>query len=150
WDSYRRFIQMYSNVVLEISKDDFEDILHEKKEKLKIKNDPELKPEHLKELVAEYKAHVKKRKNIDFPQDTTAQLKGAIEAVFKSWNNNRAVYYRNLNKIDHNIGTAVNVQAMVFGNLDDRSATGVCFTRNPSTGEKVLYGEYLINAQGED
>jgi pyruvate,orthophosphate dikinase len=150
WDSYRRFIQMYSNVVLDLSKDHFEDILHEKKEKLKLTQDTELTAENLKELVAEYKAFVKTERKIDFPQDTDAQLKGSIEAVFKSWNNSRAIYYRNLNKIDHNIGTAVNVQAMVFGNFDNNSATGVCFTRNPSTGENLLYGEYLVNAQGED
>jgi pyruvate,orthophosphate dikinase len=141
---------MYSNVVLDLSKDHFEDILHEKKEKLKLTQDTELTAENLKELVAEYKAFVKTERKIDFPQDTDAQLKGSIEAVFKSWNNSRAIYYRNLNKIDHNIGTAVNVQAMVFGNFDNNSATGVCFTRNPSTGENLLYGEYLVNAQGED
>ncbi len=150
WDSYRRFIQMYSNVVLEISKDTFEDILDDKKHKLGIKLDTELTAEHLKELVKEYKALVKTRSGNDFPQDTTKQLAGAVEAVFKSWNNPRAIYYRNLNKIDHNLGTAVNIQAMVFGNMDNTSGTGVCFTRNPSTGEKVLYGEYLVNAQGED
>ncbi len=150
WDSYRRFIQMYSNVVLEINKDKFEDILEDMKDNLGIKNDPDLTAENLRKLVESYKALVKKTINKDFPQDTDEQLAGAIEAVFKSWNNSRAVYYRNLNKIDHNLGTAVNVQAMVFGNLDNDSATGVCFTRNPSTGEKALYGEYLVNAQGED
>lgn len=150
WDSYRRFIQMFSNVVLDLNKDKFEDILHEKKEKLGIKFDTDLTVAHLKELVGEFKALVKSERHIDFPQDTTEQLSSSIEAVFKSWNNSRAVYYRNLNKIDHNLGTAVNVQAMVFGNFDDDSATGVLFTRNPSTGEKLLYGEYLVNAQGED
>ncbi|HEY9791578.1 MAG TPA: pyruvate, phosphate dikinase [Candidatus Obscuribacterales bacterium] len=150
WDSYRRFIQMYSNVVLDLHKDKFEDLLHEKKEKLGIKSDTDLTPEHLQELVKEYKGLVKSERKIDFPQDTDEQLAGAVEAVFRSWNNSRAVYYRNLNKIDHNLGTAVNIQAMVFGNFDDTSATGVCFTRNPSTGEKALYGEYLVNAQGED
>ncbi len=150
WDSYRRFIQMYSNVVLDLSKDRFEDILHEMKEKLKVKQDTELSAENLKELVSQYKAFVKSERKIDFPQNTDEQLAGAIEAVFKSWNNSRAIYYRNLNKIDHNIGTAVNVQAMVFGNYDNNSATGVCFTRNPSDGEHLLYGEYLLNAQGED
>ena len=150
WDSYRRFIQMYSNVVLELSKEKFEDLIEEKKDKLKIKFDTELTTEHLQELVTEYKAIVKTERKIDFPQDTDKQLAGAVEAVFRSWNNSRAIYYRNLNKIDHNLGTAVNIQAMVFGNFDDNSATGVCFTRNPSTGEKVLYGEYLVNAQGED
>ncbi|MBX9688804.1 MAG: pyruvate, phosphate dikinase [Candidatus Obscuribacterales bacterium] len=150
YDSYRRFIQMYSNVVLDLSKDHFEDILYDKKESLKITLDTELTAENLKELVVEYKEFVKKERKIDFPQDTDLQLSGAIEAVFKSWNNSRAIYYRNLNKIDHKIGTAVNVQAMVFGNFDNNSATGVCFTRNPSTGEHLLYGEYLVNAQGED
>ncbi|HEY9677375.1 MAG TPA: pyruvate, phosphate dikinase [Drouetiella sp.] len=150
WDSYRRFIQMYSNVVLEIHKDKFEDILDDKKDELGVKNDPDLTAENLQELVKEYKELVVKLHGKPFPQDTKEQLNGAIEAVFKSWNNNRAIYYRNLNKIDHNLGTAVNIQAMVFGNLNDRSGTGVCFTRNPSTGEKLLYGEYLVNAQGED
>ncbi len=150
WDSYRRFIQMYCNVVLDIHKDKFEDILEDKKDNLGIKNDPDLTAEHLKDLVKEYKELVLKLHGKPFPQDTKEQLTGAIEAVFKSWNNNRAIYYRNLNKIDHNLGTAVTIQAMVFGNLDDQSGTGVCFTRNPSTGEKLLYGEYLVNAQGED
>lgn len=150
WDSYRRFIQMYSNVVLEIHKDKFEDLLDDMKDDLGLKSDPELTAENLKELVAQYKQLVQKTINKPFPQDTKEQLAGAVEAVFRSWNNSRAIYYRNLNKIDHNIGTAVNVQAMVFGNLDNESGTGVCFTRNPSTGEKVLYGEYLVNAQGED
>ncbi len=150
WDSYRRFIQMYSSVVLELSKDKFEDLIEVKKEKLGIKYDTDLTTDHLKELVSEFKALVKSERKIDFPQDTDHQLAGAVEAVFRSWNNSRAVYYRNLNKIDHNLGTAVNVQAMVFGNFDNNSGTGVCFTRNPSTGERLLYGEYLVNAQGED
>jgi pyruvate,orthophosphate dikinase len=150
WDSYRRFIQMYGNVVLEISKGAFEDLLEEKKEENKIENDPDLTTAHLQELVSDFKAVVKTKSGKDFPQDIQEQLKGAIEAVFRSWNNSRAIYYRNLNKIDHDLGTAVTVQAMVFGNLDDSSATGVCFTRNPSSGEKALYGEYLVNAQGED
>jgi pyruvate,orthophosphate dikinase len=115
WDSYRRFIQMYSNVVLDIHKDKFEDLLEDKKDELGIKNDPELKAEDLQELVKEYKALVEKERHKPFPQDTHEQLSGAIEAVFRSWNNSRAIYYRNLNKIDHNLGTAVNVQAMVFG-----------------------------------
>jgi pyruvate,orthophosphate dikinase len=150
WDSYRRFIAMYSNVVLDLSKDKFEDLIEDKKHKLGIKNDTDLTVVHLQELVKEFKAVVKSECKIDFPQNTDEQLNGAVEAVFRSWNNSRAVYYRNLNKIDHNLGTAVNIQAMVFGNFDDKSATGVCFTRNPSTGERVLYGEYLVNAQGED
>lgn len=150
WDSYRRFIAMYSNVVLELNKDKFEDLIEDKKQKLGIKLDTDLSTEHLKELVSEFKSLIKSERKIDFPQDTDHQLAGAVEAVFRSWNNSRAVYYRNLNKIDHNLGTAVNIQAMVFGNFNDNSATGVCFTRNPSTGERKLYGEYLVNAQGED
>ncbi len=150
YDSYRRFIQMYSNVVLGVSKDELEDILEEKKESLGIKYDADLKAEDLKDLVKKFEIRVKELTGTNFPQDVKEQLSGAIEAVFKSWNNNRAVYYRNLHKIDHNLGTAVNVQSMVFGNFDNDSATGVCFTRNPSTGEKVLYGEYLVKAQGED
>lgn len=150
WDSYRRFIAMYSSVVLEISKDSFEDLLEDLKDELDIESDADLTVENLKKLVDQFKALVEKRAGKPFPQDTKEQLKGAVEAVFRSWNNSRAIYYRNLNKIDHNLGTAVNVQSMVFGNFDETSATGVCFTRNPSTGEKVLYGEYLVNAQGED
>lgn len=150
YDSYRRFIQMYSNVVMGVSKDELEDILEEKKENLGITSDADLKVEDLKDLVKKFEARVKELTGSQFPQDAREQLAGAIEAVFKSWNNNRAVYYRNLHKIDHNLGTAVNVQSMVFGNFDRDSATGVCFTRDPSTGEKQLYGEYLINAQGED
>jgi len=149
-DSYRRFIQMYGNVVLEISKDKFEALLQARKKAVGATSDLQLKTADLKPLVNEFKVLVKQQTGSDFPQDVHEQLQGAIEAVFKSWNNNRAVYYRNLNKIDHNLGTAVNIQAMVFGNLDDQSATGVCFTRNPSSGEKIIYGEYLVNAQGED
>ncbi|MBP9093424.1 pyruvate, phosphate dikinase [bacterium] len=150
WDSYRRFIAMYGSVVLEISKDSFEDLLEDLKDELKIESDAEFTVEDLKKLAEQFKALVQTRSGKPFPQDTKEQLKGAVEAVFRSWNNSRAIYYRNLNKIDHNLGTAVNVQSMVFGNFDDTSATGVCFTRNPSTGEKLLYGEYLVNAQGED
>lgn len=150
YDSYRRFIQMYSNVVLEVHKDRFEDLLEDMKDDLGKTLDTELSADDWKKLVLKYKELVKKETLKDFPQDTANQLEGAIEAVFRSWNNSRAIYYRNLNKIDHNLGTAVNVQAMVFGNLNDESGTGVCFTRNPSTGDKALYGEYLVNAQGED
>jgi len=150
WDSYRRFIQMYGNVVMGVSKDEFDELLQEKKEEIGASFDPELTTENLKALVGTYKELIKKETGNEFPQDVKEQLVAAIEAVFKSWNTTRATYYRNLNKIDHNLGTAVNIQAMVFGNLDDQSATGVCFTRNPSTGEKVIYGEYLVNAQGED
>lgn len=150
WDSYRRFLQMYGNVVLEISKDEFEDVLEDKKQAAKAATDADLNSENLKALVRQFKELIKKRSGRDFPQDVQEQLFGAIEAVFKSWNNSRAIYYRNLNNIDHNLGTAVNIQAMVFGNLDEISATGVCFTRDPSSGKKLLYGEYLTNAQGED
>lgn len=150
WDSYRRFIQMYSNVVLGISKDDFEDILHHRKKKSGASSDNELSISDLKSLVSEYKDLVSSRVKEGFPTDVYIQLEGAIEAVFRSWNNPRAVYYRNLHKIDHTLGTGVTVQSMVFGNFDESSGTGVCFTRNPSTGERVLYGEFLVNAQGED
>lgn len=150
WDSYRRFIQMFGNVVLNIDKADFEQLLDDHKKNLGAKFDADLDAGHLKQLANQFKELVKNRTGKDFPQDPPTQLIGAIEAVFKSWNTSRAVYYRNLNKIDHNLGTAVNIQAMVFGNLDNQSGTGVCFTRNPSTGEKTIYGEYLINAQGED
>ncbi len=150
WDSYRRFIQMYASVVLELSKDKFEDLIEDKKDELGITLDTEFTAEQLEELANEFKQLVKKVSGKPFPENTDEQLALAVEAVFKSWNNSRAIYYRNLNKIDHNLGTAVNIQAMVFGNMDDTSATGVCFTRNPSTGEKTLYGEYLVNAQGED
>jgi pyruvate, orthophosphate dikinase len=150
WDSYRRFIHMYGNVVLDISKDSFEKILEGVKHEIGATHDVELKTEHLQDLVKRFKKLVKEKNGHDFPEDTTKQLEGAIEAVFRSWNTPRAIYYRNMNKIDHNLGTAVNIQAMVFGNMDNNSATGVCFTRNPSTGEKLLYGEYLVNAQGED
>ncbi|MDX2104931.1 MAG: pyruvate, phosphate dikinase [Candidatus Melainabacteria bacterium] len=150
YDSYRRFIQMYSNVVMQIDKEVFEHALGQKKKSLQVKLDTDLTADNLKDLVDNYKALVKEKTGLEFPQDVHAQLKGATEAVFRSWNNSRAVYYRNLNKIDHDLGTAVNIQSMVFGNYDNNSATGVCFTRNPSTGEKELYGEYLVNAQGED
>lgn len=150
YDSYRRFIQMFGNVVLEISKHKFENIIDDKKDERGIELDTDLTAEDLQSLVTQFKALVKTETGKDFPQDTKAQLSGAIEAVFRSWNNPRAVYYRNMNKIDHNLGTAVNIQAMVFGNFDNNSGTGVCFTRNPSTGERILYGEYLVNAQGED
>ncbi|MBY0405066.1 MAG: pyruvate, phosphate dikinase, partial [Cyanobacteria bacterium] len=150
YDSYRRFIGMFSGVVLEISKDEFEHILQEKKNKLGVKLDTELDANTLKELVESYKALVQQKLGKPFPQEPFEQLRYAIEAVFKSWNIPRAIAYRNYNKIDHTLGTAVNVQSMVYGNMGDDSATGVAFTRNPSTGEKELYGEYLVNAQGED
>jgi pyruvate,orthophosphate dikinase len=150
YDSYRRFIQMYGNVVLDIAKESFEHLLQDLKASSGVTQDNELTATNLKELVRRYKELVLKETGKPFPSDTSDQLYGAVEAVFRSWNNPRAIYYRNLHKIDHNLGTAVTVQSMVFGNLDDQSATGVCFTRNPSTGEATLYGEYLVRAQGED
>ncbi|HWR73274.1 MAG TPA: pyruvate, phosphate dikinase, partial [Nitrospirota bacterium] len=150
WDAYRRFIQMFGNVVLGIEKDQFEHIIHEMKKKKKVKLDIDLSAEDLKALVDKFKAKVKQIKKIDFPQDPFEQLKMSRDAVFGSWNNPRAITYRRLNDIANNLGTAVNVQAMVFGNMGDTSATGVGFTRDPSTGAKVFYGEYLTNAQGED
>ncbi len=149
WDSYRRFIQMFSDVVLGIEKKDFEKIIESKKEELGVKDDVELDAEALKDLVAKFKTLVESRGKV-FPQDVRQQLIMAVNAVFESWNNPRAITYRNLNKIPHDLGTAVNVQAMVFGNTGNHSATGVGFTRNPSTGVKEPYGEFLINAQGED
>jgi len=150
YDAYRRFIHMFANVVLGISKDEFEEILTQKKEELGVKLDTELKAEDLQDLIAQYKTLVKEKTGKDFPQDPRIQLDMARDAVFKSWNTPRAVTYRKLNKIADDLGTAVNVQAMVFGNMGDDCATGVGFTRNPSTGEKAFYGEYLTNAQGED
>lgn len=150
YDAYRRFCQMFGNVVLGIEHDEFERILHKKKRQRRIKLDTELTTEDLNDIVELYKKLVKKKKGFSFPQDPMKQLKMAIDAVFGSWNNERAIKYRNLNNIPHNWGTAVNVQAMVFGNLGDDSGTGVAFTRDPGTGEKRFYGEYLMNAQGED
>lgn len=150
YDSYRRFIQMYSDVVLGVDHYEFETILDEKKQELKIKLDTELSAEHLEELVVLFKDKVKSETGRDFPSNVNEQLTSAIEAVFASWMNERAIVYRTLNNIPAEWGTAVNVQSMVFGNLGETSATGVAFTRNPSNGDKELYGEYLINAQGED
>jgi len=156
WDSYRRFVQMYGDVVLGMkpeSKDDidpFEKIIDEAKEKRGVKNDTELTVDDLKDLVVRFKEAVKKYTGKDFPADPWEQLWGAIEAVFGSWNNDRAIVYRKLNDIPHEWGTAVNVQAMVYGNMGDNSATGVAFTRDAATGENIFNGEYLINAQGED
>ncbi len=150
YDSYRRFIQMFSDVVLEIPKHDFEHILSEEKERQGVTYDQELSADALRSLIDQFKALVKERLGRPFPEDPMEQLFMAVEAVFRSWNNDRAIIYRNLNKIEHNLGTAVNIQSMVFGNMGDDSGTGVAFTRNPSTGENVLYGEYLTNAQGED
>ena len=150
YDSYRRFIQMYSNVVLELSHDAFEEILETVKEEGGYSLDTELGAEDWKQVVARYKEAVQAERGKPFPQDAREQLWGAIGAVFGSWMNARAKTYRKLHNIPESWGTAVNVQAMVFGNMGETSATGVAFTRNPSTGEKALYGEYLVNAQGED
>ncbi|MDH4217210.1 MAG: pyruvate, phosphate dikinase [Candidatus Aminicenantes bacterium] len=150
WDCYRRLIHMFADVVLEIPKKKFEEILRRKKRENKITNDFELSEKVLEKTVAEYKMLIKKDSGEDFPQDVRDQLFMAISAVFKSWNNPRAITYRRLNYIPDDLGTAVNIQQMVFGNTGEKSATGVGFTRNPATGVKELYGEYLFNAQGED
>ncbi len=150
YDAYRRFIQMFGNIVLSVPKEDFEHILTKKKEALGVKFDTELKAEDLKSVIDQYKDLVKKKTNSEIPQNVFQQLVMARDAVFKSWGNPRAITYRKLNKISETLGTAVNVQVMVFGNMGDSSATGVGFTRNPATGEKKFYGEYLTNAQGED
>jgi len=150
FDSYRRFIQMYSDVVLGVDHYNFEVILDEKKHEFGASADTDLTCEQLEEIVTLFKENVKEELGRDFPQDVNEQLWGSIEAVFASWMNDRAIVYRELNNIPAAWGTAVNVQSMVFGNMGDSSATGVAFTRNPSTGVKELYGEYLINAQGED
>ena len=151
YDSYRRFIQMYSDVVMEVPKSFFEKIIDELKEEKGVKLDTELTVDDLKELVKRFKAvYSENMDGAEFPQDPKEQLMGAVKAVFRSWDNPRAIVYRRMNDIPGDWGTAVNVQAMVFGNMGDTSGTGVAFTRNPSTGEKGIYGEYLINAQGED
>ncbi len=149
-DTYRRFIQMFSDVVMEISKEKFEEILQERKMAQGVKLDQELSVESMQIVIEKSKELYKKELGKDFPEDVNEQLLLAIEAVFRSWNNHRAIVYRNLNKIDHNLGTAVNIQSMVFGNMGNNSGSGVAFSRNPSTGENKLYGEYLFNAQGED
>ncbi len=150
YDSYRRFIQMFSDVVMEMSKTFFEGILDEIKEAKGAKFDTDLTADDLKEVIARYKAIYKEKMGEDFPQDPKVQLMEAVKAVFRSWDNERAIVYRRMNDIPGDWGTAVNVQAMVFGNMGDTSGTGVAFTRNPATGEKGIFGEYLINAQGED
>ncbi|MEA4898312.1 MAG: pyruvate, phosphate dikinase [Christensenellaceae bacterium] len=150
YDSYRRFIMMFSDVVMEISKSKFEKLLGELKEHKGYKFDTEMTADDLKGLVVRFKALYREEKGEDFPQEPRVQLIEAIKAVFRSWDNPRAIYYRRMNDIPGDWGTAVNVQSMVFGNMGDTSGTGVAFTRNPSTGENKLYGEYLINAQGED
>ncbi|MGD0181591.1 MAG: pyruvate, phosphate dikinase [Terriglobales bacterium] len=150
YDSYRRLIQMFGNVVLEIKKEEFDKVFDAKKKQKKAKLDTDLDAKALKEVIAEYKKVVKKHTKKDFPQDSHDQLVMARDAVFRSWQNDRAKTYRRINAIDDMLGTAVNVQAMVFGNLGDTSATGVGFTRNPATGTREFYGEFLLNAQGED
>jgi len=150
YDSYRRLIQMFGNVVLDIEKAEFEEVFDGKKKQKKVKLDTELDAKALKEVIAEYKKVVKKHAHRDFPQDPHEQLVMARDAVFRSWQNDRAKHYRRINNIDDMLGTAVNVQAMVFGNLGETSGTGVGFTRNPATGTKEFYGEFLLNAQGED
>ena len=150
YDSYRRLIQMFGNVVLEIPKSEFDEVFDAKKKQKKAKLDTELDAKALKEVIGEYKKVVKKHAKRDFPQDPHEQLVMARDAVFRSWNNDRAKHYRRINNISDDLGTAVNVQAMVFGNLGETSGTGVGFTRNPATGVKEFYGEFLMNAQGED
>jgi len=150
WDAYRRFITMFGDVVMGVERHYFEEILDKYKKKARVKNDTELTTDQLKKIVEEFKAVYKKETRENFPNDPKVQLQKAINAVFASWNNPRAVKYRQLYEIKGLLGTAVNVQAMVFGNMGNHSATGVCFTRNPSTGENKFYGEFLINAQGED
>ena len=150
YDSYRRLIQMFGNVVLDIEKSHFEEVFDGKKKQKKAKLDTDLDAKALEEVIAEYKKVVKKYAKVDFPQNAHDQLVMARDAVFRSWQNDRAKHYRRINNIDDLLGTAVNVQAMVFGNMGDTSGTGVGFTRNPATGAKEFYGEYLLNAQGED
>ena len=150
YDCYRRFIQMFSSVVLDLDKDDFEHILEKVKQKKKAKLDTDLTADDLKGIAKQFKALVKKTTKRDFPQGAKQQLEMARDAVFRSWHNPRANHYRRMNEISADLGTAVNVQAMVFGNLGETSATGVGFTRNPATGKKEFYGEFLTNAQGED
>ena len=150
WDCYRRFIQMYSDVVMEVGKKYFEALIDQMKERKGVKQDVELTAEDLKELAGQFKAEYKAKLGVDFPTDPKEQLMGAIKAVFRSWDNPRANVYRRENDIPYSWGTAVNVQSMAFGNMGDDCGTGVAFTRNPATGEKKLFGEFLTNAQGED
>ncbi len=150
WDCYRRFIQMYSDVVMEVGKAYFEALIDKMKEEKGVTQDIDLTADDLKVLASQFKAEYKDKVGSDFPSDAKEQLMGAVKAVFRSWNNPRAIVYRRMNDIPGSWGTAVNVQMMAFGNWSDTSGTGVAFTRNPSTGEKALFGEYLINAQGED
>jgi pyruvate,orthophosphate dikinase len=150
YDAYRRFIQMFSKIVLDADPQAFERVLDKYKKRAKVKSDAEISADALKEIVGEFKQIAEQHSGEPFPTDVYEQLHKAIEAVFSSWNNKRAIDYRNAQKIAHTLGTAVNVQSMVFGNMGNDSGTGVAFTRDPGTGEKALYGEYLLNAQGED
>uniref|UniRef100_UPI003FF0026D pyruvate, phosphate dikinase n=1 Tax=Dysosmobacter welbionis TaxID=2093857 RepID=UPI003FF0026D len=150
WDCYRRFIQMYSDVVMEVGKKYFEQLIDQMKEARGVTQDVELTADDLKELAGQFKAEYKSKIGADFPTDPKEQLMGAIKAVFRSWNNPRAIVYRRMNDIPGSWGTAVNVQSIAFGNMGDDCGTGVAFTRNPATGEKKLMGEFLTNAQGED
>lgn len=149
-DAYRRFIQMFANIVMGVPLEKFETFLAQERKRLNIKDDTELSTQNLKKIIDHYLAIYQKETGEKFPQEPLVQLKAAIKAVFDSWNNKRAINYRNFNKIPHSLGTAVTVQTMVFGNMGNNSGTGVAFTRSPATGEKKLYGEFLINAQGED
>ena len=148
YDSYRRFIQMFSDVVMEVPKSLFERVIDEIKEDRKVHFDTELTAEDLKEVIRRFKEIYKEKMGEEFPQEPRVQLMEAVKAVFRSWDNERAIVYRRMNDIPGDWGTAVNVQSMVFGNMGNTSGTGVAFTRNPSTGAKGIYGEYLINAQG--
>ena len=150
WDSYRRFLQMFGEVVVGVPADLFEHALSRKKSERGVQNDTDLSADDLRALVAEFRRLVREETGEDFPDDPREQLRRAVDAVFRSWQNPRAAVYRRANGIPDDLGTAVNIMQMVFGNLGETSATGVCFTRNPSTGVKELYGEFLLNAQGED
>ncbi|HEX8732300.1 MAG TPA: PEP/pyruvate-binding domain-containing protein, partial [Ktedonobacterales bacterium] len=150
YDAYRRFVQMFSKIVLDAKAEDFEKIIERYKEETGAKTDAEIPADALKRMVADFKQAAREASGREVPDDPYEQLRQAIEAVFASWNNKRAIAYREINKIPHDLGTAVNVQTMVYGNVGADSATGVAFTRNPSTGERALYGDYLVNAQGED
>jgi pyruvate, orthophosphate dikinase len=149
-DAYRRFIQMFANIVMDVPLEKFEVFLTKEKKRLKLKDDTEFTPQDLKRIIDHYLSIYQKETGESFPQEPLVQLKATIRSVFKSWNNKRAIDYRNFNKIPHSLGTAVTIQAMIFGNMGNNSGTGVAFTRNPATGKKKLYGEFLINAQGED
>ena len=150
YDAYRRFIQMFADVAMGVDKAHFDEVLDGKKEEVGARLDSDLTADQLKEVVEGFKKVYKRELGVDFPQDPEEQLEKSIAAVFASWNNDRAIFYRKMNDIPHNLGTAVNVQSMVFGNMGETSGTGVAFSRNPATGENKLYGEYLMNAQGED